>query len=120
MPRLAIVLLTVGALLHFVVLGLLARPASARPITGGDAAFLVGFGTAYLIAALAMARRRRWGRWLGIIVSGIESLPAVVLLYVILVYSADPGGSGSLELGSMAILLAPLIVFVAVWFDRLP
>lgn len=111
------VLLTIGGLLHVVVLGLLARPTSSRPVTRGDVTFLVGFGAAYLIAALAMARRRRWGRWLGIAASGAESLPAVVFLYVVLVFSADPGSRGSPG-PELLVLLAPLIVLVAVWFHR--
>jgi len=119
LPPMAPGLLTIWGLLHFGILVVLSLPGHTRPITPGDAAFLIGFGAVCLIAARAMTRGRRWGRWLGMAASGIEAVPAAVLLYVMLVYSADPGRRLSLaQLGFMALLLAPLIVLVIVWRHR--
>jgi hypothetical protein len=97
----------------FVVLSL---PGRARPVTLSDTVFLVGFGAVYLIAARAVTRRHRWGRWLGMAVSGIEAVPAAVLFYVLLVFSADPSSSQSLgQIGFQMLLLVPLVVLVVVW-----
>jgi hypothetical protein len=112
-------LLTLAGVLHLGALAVLSLPGSTRSLTPGDVAFLTGAGALYLISAAAIARRRRWGRWLSLVVSGVEAIPAVVLLYVQVVFSADPANRLSLELlGFLLLLLAPLVVFAVVWLHR--
>jgi hypothetical protein len=111
--------LAVCGLLHFAVLFVLSLPGRARPLTTGDGAFLVAFGTMYVVAAWAVTRRLRWGRWLAIAVSGLEAIPAAVLLYVLAVFSADPARTVPLrEIGFSALILMPLVVLVIVWRHR--
>jgi hypothetical protein len=114
--RLAPVLLTLGGLLHLGTLVVLSLPGSTRPVTRGDIAFLIGVGALYLVAARAVAQQRWWGRWLGLAVSGVEAIPGVVLLYIVVVFSADPANQRSLgHFGFLALLLAPFVVFVVLW-----
>jgi len=116
---LAPVLLTLGGLLHLGALVVLSLPGSTRPLTPGDIAFLAGVGALYLVAARAVAHRQRWGRWLGLAVSGIEGIPGVVVLCVVVVFSADPANGRSLgQFGFLTLLLAPLVVFVVLWRHR--
>jgi hypothetical protein len=116
---LAPVLLVLAGLLHLGTLVVLSLPGSTRPITLGDTAFLTGVGSLYLIAARAMAQRRRWGRWLGLAVSGVEAIPGVVILYVVVVFSADPASDRSArQFGFVTLLLAPLVVFAVLWLHR--
>ncbi len=113
---LAPALLTSGGVLHVAVLVALGLPGRARPATPGDAAFLITFGALYVIAASGLRRGRRWGRWLALTVSGLEAVPAGVLFYVLLVFSGDPAGRGSFEqIGFMALLLVPMLLFIIVW-----
>ena len=118
---LASALLTLGGILHLGGLVVLSLPGSARALTPGDVVFLTGVGALYLLAARALTQSRRWGRWLGMAISGLEAIPGVVLLYVLLVFSADPANQGSLgRFGLLALLLVPLVVFVVVWRHRPP
>jgi hypothetical protein len=100
-------------------LAALALGGGARGPTVGDAAFLVVVGTVYLIASRPLMTARRWGRALGMIVCGIETVPAAVLLYVLLVFSADPAGRGLMgQTALMGILAMPVVVLVVLWRHR--
>jgi hypothetical protein len=49
----------------------------------------------------------------------VEAIPGAVLLYVVAVFSADPGGQGSPRLlGFLALLASPLVTFFVVWRHR--
>ena len=112
----AAALLVVIGVLHLGTLVALSLTRNTRPLSVGDLAFLTGAGSLYLLAATGVAKQRRWGRWLGLAVSGVESLPAAVLLYTLIVFSADPAQRGSFsQLAFVMALLAPLVVFVALW-----
>ena len=119
--RFAAALLVVIGVLHLGTLIALIVTRNTRPLTGGDIAFLTGAGALSLMAAVGVAKQRRWGRWLGLTVSGVEAVPATVLLYTLVVFSADPSNRASLaQLAFMAALLAPLAVFIALWFHKPP
>jgi hypothetical protein len=117
--HLAPALLTLSGFLHLGAIVMLSLSGSTRPLTLGDIAFLSVFGALYLAAARGVAKRRRWGRWLGLAVSGLEAIPGVVLLYVVVIFSADPANQRSLgQFWFLALLLTPLVIFIVLWRHR--
>ncbi len=102
----------IGALIVLSLLG-------TRPLTLGDIAFLIGVGALYFGAARAMTKQRRWGRWLGLVVSGVEAFPGMIFLYIVVIFSADAANESTLsQFGFLALLLIPLIVFIALLRHR--
>lgn len=117
--RFSAALLVVIGVLHLGTLVALGLTRNTRPLSTGDIAFLTGAGALYLMAAGGVAKQRPWGRWLGLALSGVEAVPAAVLLYTLVVFSADPANQGSLaQLAFMMALLAPLAVFIALWYHN--
>jgi len=117
--RFCAALLVAIGVLHLGTLVALGLTRDTRPLSTGDIAFLTGAGALYFMAAAGVANQRRWGRWLGLALSGVEGVPATVLLYTLVVFSADPGNRGSLaQLAFMTALLAPLAVFITLWYHE--
>jgi len=112
-------LLTLVGVLHLGALAVLSLPGSTRALTTGDIAFFTGVGALYLISAAAISLRRRWGRWLGLVVAGVEAIPGIVLLYVQVVFAAEANRLSLEHFGILLLLLAPLVVFIGVWLHRL-
>jgi hypothetical protein len=110
------VLLAIAGLMHVALLVAIVVLGRTRPATSGDIAALVVFAALYLVAAGALAQGRRWGRWLALAASGVEAVPAAVLLYVLAVYSGDPASrTSSGQVGFMALLSVPIVLFIVVW-----
>lgn len=117
--RVAAALLVLIGVIHLGSLVALSLTRNTRPLMAGDIAVIAGAGILYLVAAGGVRAQRRWGRWLGLAVSGVEAIPAAVLLYTMVVFSADSADSGSLaQFAFMMVLPAPLIVLVVLWAYR--